>query len=242
MVPERLEQLPVTDLWLPDALRVINASSTPADYCRRLTTDSVLGEAMVGNHLYLLDSAGKFRLMGGYGVFPFEEDTEYSQFDESLFAEAIGTSHVARENFDENYDIQVCPAIKAGVPNGAILTVLKKDQGGSKKFSVAGFQETAYYLALGLFISGSGFSVLENSKRVASGEKLSDRQLTILIGIGLGKTNLEISKELILSESSIKQETVKIFRSLGVANRQQAAIKAKAMGLIPDTSPGRVVS
>lgn len=236
VVPDKLENLPVTDLWLPDALRVINASSSPADYCRRLTTDPVLGESMVGNHLYLLDSSGKFRLMGGYGIFPFEEDTEFSQFDESVFAQAVATSNFARENFDENYDVQVCPAIKAGVPNGAILTVFKKDKGGSEKFHVAGFQELAYYQTLGIFVAASGFSVLEGSKRAPSGEKLTERQLTILIGIALGKTNMQIAQELILSESSIKQESVKIFRSLGVANRQQAAAKAKAMGLLTETA------
>ena len=39
---------------------------------------------------------------------------------------------------------------------------------------------------------------------------------------------------LILSESSIKQESLKIFRALGVADSQDAVKKAKASGLIPD--------
>ena len=56
----------------------------------------------------------------------------------------------------------------------------------------------------------------------------------ILIGIAAGKTNMAIAKDLILSESAIKQETVKIFRSLGVENRRQAAQKAIAMGLVPE--------
>ena len=64
--------------------------------------------------------------------------------------------------------------------------------------------------------------------------RLTERQLQILIGIAAGKTNMAIAKELILSESAIKQETVKIFRSLGVENRRQAAQKAIAMGLVPE--------
>ena len=98
--------------------------------------------------------------------------------------------------------------------------------------------EQAYYLSLGLFVASAGFGPLEQVKRSATNEPLSERQMKILIGIGLGKTNLQIANELILSESSIKQETVKIFRSLGVANRQQAAIKARAMGSIPQETQG----
>ena len=242
MVTERMEQLSVTDLWLPEALKVINDSSSPADYCRRLTNDQILGQSMVGNHLYLLDSSGIFRLMGSFGIHPYEEDTEFSQFDQSLFAKAVETSEMFRENLDENYDVQVCPALKAGVINGAILTILQKDEDGSEKFQVSGFQELAYYRSIGIFVAASGFSVLERSKRAPSGEKLTERQLTILIGIALGKTNILIAQELILSESSIKQESVKIFRSLGVANRQQAATKAKAMGLLTETAAPSVFS
>jgi DNA-binding CsgD family transcriptional regulator len=241
MVTERMEQLAVTDLWLPEALKVINDSSSPADYCRRLTNDQILGQSMVGNHLYLLDSSGIFRLMGSFGIYPYEEDTEFSQFDQSVFAKAVETSEMFRENLDENYDVQVCPALKAGVINGAILTVLQKDE-GEEKFLVSGFQWLAYYMSIGIFVAASGFSVLEGSKRAPSGEKLTERQLTILIGIALGKTNILIAQELILSESSIKQESVKIFRALGVANRQQAATKAKAMGLLTETAAPSVFS
>ena len=48
-----------------------------------------------------------------------------------------------------------------------------------------------------------------------------------------GETNAQIARQLILSESSIKQESVRIFRSLGVGSRQQAVAKAKATDLLP---------
>ena len=67
----------------------------------------------------------------------------------------------------------------------------------------------------------------------ASGEPLTDRQYEVLFGMATGKTNLQIAKEQNLSESAIKQETVKIYRSLGVKTRQQAVGKAKALGLLP---------
>ena len=59
---------PSQDLWLPEAIRVLNASSAPHDYCKRLTTHPILGQGMVGNHLFLLDNSGAFRLLGGFGI------------------------------------------------------------------------------------------------------------------------------------------------------------------------------
>jgi DNA-binding NarL/FixJ family response regulator len=50
--------------------------------------------------------------------------------------------------------------------------------------------------------------------------------------IAQGMTNRVIADDLYLSESTIKQETVKIFRCLGVATRQAAAKHAAANGVI----------
>jgi len=63
---------------------------------------------------------------------------------------------------------------------------------------------------------------------------MTERQLQTLIDMAHGKTNLVIAQEMILSESTIKQESVKIFRALGVGTRQQAVLKAKTLGLLPD--------
>jgi DNA-binding NarL/FixJ family response regulator len=47
-----------------------------------------------------------------------------------------------------------------------------------------------------------------------------------------GKTNAQIAQELILSESTIRQETVKIYRALGVHARSEAGKRAKHLGII----------
>jgi hypothetical protein len=54
--------------------------------------------------------------------------------------------------------------------------------------------------------------------------------------IAQGRTNQEIAEGLFLSESTIKQETVKIFRTLGVATRDAAANKGINLGLIAKSS------
>lgn len=50
----------------------------------------------------------------------------------------------------------------------------------------------------------------------------SDRQLIILKLISSGLTNIQISDQIGYSESTVRQETVKIFALLGCANRREA--------------------
>jgi DNA-binding NarL/FixJ family response regulator len=71
----------------------------------------------------------------------------------------------------------------------------------------------------------------------ASAEHLSARQITILSHIQDGLVNMEIAKELLLSESTIRQETVRIYRILGVGNRQDAVKRGQALGIISNSPP-----
>lgn len=56
--------------------------------------------------------------------------------------------------------------------------------------------------------------------------KLSPREKEILFHIGLGKSNMEIGKQLFISESTVKNHVRNIFRKLDVNNRTQAITKA----------------
>jgi DNA-binding NarL/FixJ family response regulator len=62
--------------------------------------------------------------------------------------------------------------------------------------------------------------------------RLTHRQQEVLQRMANGKTNAQIAVDLILSESSIRQETVKIYRALGVATRLEAAQKGLNLGLV----------
>lgn len=61
---------------------------------------------------------------------------------------------------------------------------------------------------------------------------ITPRQLRVLDEMAIGKTNGQIARSLNLSESTIKQESVRIFRILGVNTRQRAVSAGKEMGLI----------
>ena len=61
---------------------------------------------------------------------------------------------------------------------------------------------------------------------------ITHRQLRVLDEMAIGKTNSQIARSLNLSESTIKQESGRIFKILGVNSRQRAVSLAKEMGLI----------
>ena len=62
--------------------------------------------------------------------------------------------------------------------------------------------------------------------------ELSDRQLQIVHMMSLGKTNGSIARELGFSESTVRQETISIYRALGVSGRDAAVIRSREWGLL----------
>jgi len=62
--------------------------------------------------------------------------------------------------------------------------------------------------------------------------RLTDRQVDVLKLIAGGGSNKEIARELDLSPATIKAHIAAAIASLGAANRTEAVMKARAMGLI----------
>ncbi len=60
---------------------------------------------------------------------------------------------------------------------------------------------------------------------------LTRRELDVLQLLVLGLSNREISRELFLSEKTVKAHLVAVFRKLGVSNRTRAALAAIAIGI-----------
>lgn len=73
-----------------------------------------------------------------------------------------------------------------------------------------------------------GFSQNANT----NAQKISPRQMLVLHGMVDGKTNHELAKDLGYSVSTIRHETMAIFRALGVSDRKEAAQIAQQMDLI----------
>jgi DNA-binding NarL/FixJ family response regulator len=82
------------------------------------------------------------------------------------------------------------------------------------------------------FPRGTTTSLLGSEVKADSAKGLSARQLLILAGMVDGKTNPELSEALGYSVSTIRHETMDIFKILGVSGRNEAAKAAIAGGLL----------
>ena len=65
---------------------------------------------------------------------------------------------------------------------------------------------------------------------------LTNREKEILVHLAQGKTNKEISKELTLSTSTVRNHISNIFLKLNIANRSQATAIAIFAGLLTPAS------
>ena len=64
-------------------------------------------------------------------------------------------------------------------------------------------------------------------------DNLTRREIDILTLLAEGRSNREISRQLFLSEKTVKAHLAAVFRKLGVTNRTQAAMAAVGMGMGP---------
>jgi DNA-binding CsgD family transcriptional regulator len=214
---------------------LFGASSNGNELCRRLASDDVFGPGTLGAQLYVLTNAGCWRLLGSFGKIAYD-DQKLSQFDENLLTVAARSRNVETIEIEvdsETTQATACVLIRDNLPVGVWMRITKP---GTFVFNPITSILKAIQDAGGLFLDSIGVKtvVASESAEDASPEEMTERQLQTLIDMAHGKTNLVIAQEVILSESTIKQESVKIFRALGVSTRQQAVLKAKTLGLLPD--------
>ncbi|MDG2497818.1 MAG: LuxR C-terminal-related transcriptional regulator [Aquiluna sp.] len=214
---------------------LLAASDTGNELCRRLATDEVFGAGTVGTQIYALTNAGRWQSLGSYGKNGFGNQN-LSQFDENLLTLAARSKGVEVGTLEVDgveLDAVAVALLRDSVPVGALLRLSTP---GAYAFVPTNGSLRAVQDSGGLFLESIGYQSVARSAepKEASPEDLTERQHAILIEMAHGKTNLVIANEMILSESTIKQESVKIFRALGVGTRQQAVLKARTLGLLPD--------
>ncbi len=91
--------------------------------------------------------------------------------------------------------------------------------------------------ALGFGKAPSTANTVAQPSAVPSVKKIDQRDITVLELMRLGKTNLQISRSLGYSESTIRQVAVQLFKKLGVNNRNDAVAVAISQGTIGESKP-----
>jgi DNA-binding CsgD family transcriptional regulator len=222
---------------LSKALDAVLASSGPTDLCRQIVHAGFAGGLVRGCALMFLDNKSVLKPIASYGQ-PLNLESGLSAWDDSILSEAVRekgvrTGIVSIEN--QPFSLLAVPFIANAVPRGLVALVID-----DPSFMVDFPEELSTLISkLGAFyLDTLDFGNASNGTSLAAigPEDLTTRQLNILTHIELGLVNLEIAKILMLSESTIRQETVKIYRALDVGNRQEAVKKARSLGLLPKRS------
>src|SRR5688500_9322853 len=76
-------------------------------------------------------------------------------------------------------------------------------------------------------------------------DSLTEREMEILARLSTGLTDQQIAADLFLSHNTVRWYNRQIYSKLGVSNRTQAIIQARALGLLmpePAQTPPRTVS
>lgn len=219
-------------------LDTILSSREPNDLCRHLVHGNYVPKSTVGASLFYLDGASLLRQVASYGKSPTWPNN-LSAWDNHPPSEAVRKKVIAagRMNSDAlELKVVAVPLVSNNVPCGVMALALEDL---NDKLDIDD-EVTDLYFKLGAFYLQSlnfGNLAKTGSSNPTAPEDLTARQMTILAHMDNELVNHEIAKALVLSESTIRQETVRIYRTLGVGNRQEAVQKARALGLLPKKSP-----
>jgi DNA-binding CsgD family transcriptional regulator len=219
--------------WLDQWSGLLASSSTISEMGKKLVHSKITHPSSVGCHFFLVDNQGGLGLAGGYGLHAFETTKPISVWEDNLLSISIQQGTAAHSWLETEhlklFAVSI-PIIRNDEPIGAMLYSQREGEElwpSKTALSLMGTLLSVWLEALGLAKTAA-----RANTSTSEPEPLTDRQLEVLELMALGKTNAEIASELILSESSIRQETVRIYRALGVGTRSEAAKRANHLGLL----------
>lgn len=219
---------------LEELLRALNTSTTPSAFCKNLVHGLLIQEQAFAAHILYLGDNSRIQVLGAYGYTEQQtSDLASSVWSDSPAAEAIRTKRslgFEREHSGapgvRSHNV-VIPFIDASSPVGCLGIEFAKPYAPEIVGEVfQGVFNLCGLAALNRFVRRDGSAVedLEAPVRLESKSELAltKRQLVVLSGMRDELSNAQIAEAMHLSESSIKQETVRLFRALGVRNRAEA--------------------
>ncbi len=219
---------------------LLSKSANAQDLCRRVAHSDFMDGACHGVAVYLLNQRSVLVEVASYGKGHEFSDIEITAWGETVLSRAIRSRKLATESADGSLLIAL-PIQHAEVITGVFMFSLDKTA-ATPDFS----NELVTMLSAlgGMFMENKGLSLRTPSGNAGNGmddepiavQELTSRQVKIIKLIAEGMTNAEIAKVVLLSESTVRQETIRIFRILKCHSRSEAIVKAKATGIISETT------
>jgi DNA-binding CsgD family transcriptional regulator len=220
------------------AMDLVIGSESAQDLCRKLVHSDLVCGIVRGAFIYHLNDRSNLIEAAGYGAPFIEGVTEISTWDENPASHAIRTKQQVFTRMSHptaEVAVVAVPLIKESIPTGACVLVLTEETKATPiphEITPALGKLGAYFLET----KGLNANPLLSEKARQAVEELTTRQVTILSLMGDGLTNAEIGHRVLLSESTVRQETIRIYRALAVTGRMEAVAKARSLGLLPKLS------
>jgi DNA-binding CsgD family transcriptional regulator len=232
-------------------LKTLVSSANPDDFCRSLVHSVLAGHGAMAAFVCRVDPDGRLQMMGSYGYEPdrVSKENRPSIWEPMGITESIRTGQIMVFNGWEDYLIRYPKKANLAGPGKAFVAV---------PFAMAGSPAGGLGVAFNryvtqdefnqmlwetisligeVYVSPAWFNAVNSTLKFGNAEanqntvpSLTTRQHQILAYIRQGLTNDQIARNMSFSQSTIKQETMKIFRALGVTNREEAAEAALRLG------------
>jgi len=227
--------------YLSDVVRFtsfLTLHPKPIDVLAALGRDYLHGYGVTSVQLFSLLNNNLLELHAEIGTPNKFTAAQLSQRKLEELESLIATENICRDIAltgcicDPKSTLTVTPFSTGTSLSGFFLVEWPENQQISKEAKEA---VTLYSALSSLYFAHSKFFAFDR-KNVDQGsgqvQEISDRQIQILQGMVDGKTNHELATDLGFSVSTIRHETMAIFRALGVSDRKEAAKAAQLMELI----------
>ena len=218
---------------------IFSAASTPIEVCRKFVHDFPMSiGAPQGCCMGVVDHKSMLVTLSSYGKTPLCEGMELDIWGKHPIAESLRDVSPTIFQEDVESDVLVIPLLQNRIPVGALISPLQGDLAGlldkySEAINLLSFVGGFYLKSLNLQL-GNGLST--GNLNLTRADELTTRQIQIIRLMAGGMNNREIAGEVLVSESTVRQESIKIYRSLSVSNRQEAVAKARLLGLVEPVS------
>ena len=218
--------------------RTLAMSSSARDFCESLVHDETLGAYIHGAAIYEFDGRQNLAVLASYGKGVEHLETKVDLWGDEDIAKITRDKKPDTNGDDvaiKGYFLRTIPIGTKGAPSGALVIIVKDnytlDENDDNVAIAAGM-----LLDNMLRLWRTNAVRKQDRNEPMSVEDLTSRQLKILSLIAEGMTNSEISRQVLLSESSVRQETIKIYRALGVGGRKEAMVRGRELGIIPSAA------
>jgi ATP/maltotriose-dependent transcriptional regulator MalT len=217
-------------------------SHNASDFCRFITVVALRDFQAISAVMVRVEPSHRLKSVGLYGqVKPEDSDGAREKLQLELLSKAITEQtliEIERVESGSDQSFIAIPFTPNGEALGALGVTFRTHAQGSAipKAEVELLQLLSELIAVNslprMKTSGLLSKLYYDQNSLEGISAITTRQLQVLDEMAIGKTNSQIARAMNLSESTIKQEAVRLFRILGVNTRQRAVAVGKEMGII----------